>query len=65
MAVLPPAPLGDHQKPVAAARSLRAGVRLVLACTAALVAAVGVTWYAPGRAAPAATAGVVVLREPR
>jgi hypothetical protein len=47
VAALPPAPLGDHQEAVAAVRALRAGVVLVLLCTALLVAAVGVTWYAP------------------
>ncbi|MEV1330039.1 hypothetical protein AB0J20_10735 [Micromonospora costi] len=54
VAALPPAPLGDHREAVAAARALRAGVRLVLVCTALLVAAVGVTWYAPGRPGAAA-----------
>ncbi|MER7891060.1 hypothetical protein ABTX15_14670 [Micromonospora sp. NPDC094482] len=52
VAELLPAPLGDHQEALAAARSLRAGVRLVLLCTALLVAAVGVTWYAPGQPDP-------------
>ncbi|MFC0504575.1 hypothetical protein [Micromonospora costi] len=56
VAALPPAPLGDHREAVAAARALRTGVRLVLVCTALLVAAVGVTWYAPGRAAAGAAA---------
>ncbi|MEV6811752.1 hypothetical protein [Micromonospora sp. NPDC051296] len=50
---LPPAPLGDHREAMAAARALRTGVRLVLLCTALLVAAVGVTWYAPAAIGPA------------
>lgn len=49
---LAPAPVGDHLEAVAAARALRVGVRLVLACTALLVAAVGITWYGPERTAP-------------
>ncbi|TDC28598.1 hypothetical protein E1211_27585 [Micromonospora sp. 15K316] len=65
VAALPPAPLGDHQEALTAARSLRVGVRLVLVCTAALVAAVGVTWYAPGRTAPPAAAGVALAPEQR
>lgn len=59
VAALPPAPLGDHREAVAAVRSLRAGVGLVLLCTALLVAAVGVTWYAP--AAPATQSPAVSL----
>lgn len=50
VAALPPAPLGEHREALAAARALRLGVWLVLICTALLVAAVGVTWYAPGAA---------------
>ncbi|MBX7264628.1 hypothetical protein KIF24_00170 [Micromonospora sp. Llam7] len=53
VATLPPAPLGEHREALAAARALRVGVRLVLLCTTLLVAAVGVTWYAPGHPAPA------------
>ncbi|MEV1110640.1 hypothetical protein AB0I95_18695 [Micromonospora sp. NPDC049751] len=49
VAALPPAPLADHREAMAAVRSLRVGVGLVLLCTTLLVAAVGVTWYAPGR----------------
>ena len=48
--------LGDHLEAMTAVRSLRTGVRLVLLCTALLVAAVGVTWYAPARPAPPAAA---------
>ncbi|MFC4020214.1 hypothetical protein ACFOW4_20030 [Micromonospora sp. GCM10011542] len=47
VAAVAPAPLGDHQEALAAVRALRTGVGLVLLCTALLVAAVGVTWYAP------------------
>ncbi|GAB3862456.1 hypothetical protein GCM10029963_68700 [Micromonospora andamanensis] len=49
VAELPPAPLGEHREALAAARALRFGVLLVLLCTALLIAAVGVTWYAPGQ----------------
>ncbi|MET8279215.1 hypothetical protein [Micromonospora sp. NPDC005174] len=59
VAALPPAPLGDHLEAVAAVRSLRTGVGLVLLCTTLLVAAVGVTWYAP--ASPAARSPAVSL----
>lgn len=48
VADLPPAPLGDHLEALAAVRFLRTGVCLMLLRTALLVAAVGVTWYAPG-----------------
>ncbi|MFC3500365.1 hypothetical protein ACFOOK_05205 [Micromonospora krabiensis] len=60
VAALAPSPLGDHQEALAAARSLRTGVRLVLICTALLVAAVGVTWYAPGRPGPSAAADTAI-----
>ncbi|WBB54145.1 hypothetical protein [Verrucosispora sp. WMMD573] len=49
VAELPPAPLGEHREALVAARALRLGVLLVLLCTALLIAAVGVTWYAPGQ----------------
>ncbi|MEH1168849.1 hypothetical protein V6V47_26030, partial [Micromonospora sp. CPCC 205539] len=52
VATLPPEPLGDHLEAMAAVRSLRTGVRLVLLCTTLLVAAVGVTWYAPAHPTP-------------
>jgi hypothetical protein len=57
VATLAPSPLADHQEAVAAARALRTGVVLVLLCAGLLVAAVGVTWYAPGRPAPATATG--------
>ncbi|GIJ77411.1 hypothetical protein SAMN05443287_112140 [Micromonospora phaseoli] len=54
VATLAPAPLGEHREAVVAARALRVGVWLVLTCTILLIAAVGVTWYAPGRSDPSA-----------
>ncbi|GAB3940770.1 hypothetical protein GCM10027614_24980 [Micromonospora vulcania] len=62
VAALPPAPLGDHQEALAAVRMLRTGVRLVLLCTVLLVAAVGVTWYAPARPDPTAAVAAVSQR---
>jgi hypothetical protein len=39
----------DHVEAVAAANALRRGIALTLCCAALLVAAVGATWYGPGR----------------
>jgi hypothetical protein len=39
----------DHVEAVAAANALRRGIALTLGCAALLVAAVGATWYGPGR----------------
>ncbi|MET8367134.1 hypothetical protein ABZU53_26600 [Micromonospora sp. NPDC005194] len=64
VAALPPAPLGDHLEALAAVRSLRTGVGLVLLCTALLVAAVGVTWYAPARPASPAVSSPAVSSPP-
>lgn len=45
-------PVADHVESVAAVVALRRGVVLTLSCAALLVAAVGLTWYGPGRAQP-------------
>jgi hypothetical protein len=42
----------DHVEAVAAANALRRGIALTLCCAALLVAAVGTTWYGPGRDQP-------------
>lgn len=39
--------VADHEEALAAASALRTGIRLTLACSALLVAAVGLTWYGP------------------
>ncbi len=44
--------IADHEEAQAAARALRRGIGLTLACTVLLVAAVAVTWYAPARETP-------------
>lgn len=49
---LPPASLYAHAEALASARALRWGIGMTLACSALLVAAVGVTWYGPAVAAP-------------
>lgn len=43
----------DHKEALAAATALRRGIALTLGCAALLVAAVGATWYGPGRPQPA------------
>jgi len=42
----------DHIEAVTAAGALRRGIALTLGCAALLVAAVGATWYGPGREKP-------------
>jgi len=42
----------DHIEAVTAAGALRRGIALTLGCAALLVAAVGATWYGPGRDKP-------------
>ena len=42
----------DHIEAVNAAAALRRGIALTLSCAALLVAAVGATWYGPGRDEP-------------
>jgi len=42
----------DHVEAVTAAGALRRGIALTLGCAALLVAAVGATWYGPGREKP-------------
>lgn len=42
----------DHVEAVSAAGALRRGIALTLGCAALLVAAVGATWYGPGRDKP-------------
>ena len=42
----------DHTEALAAAKALRRGIGAVLACASFLVAAVGVTWYAPTSTSP-------------
>jgi len=42
----------DHVEAVTAAGALRRGIALTLGCAALLVAAVGATWYGPGRDKP-------------
>lgn len=42
----------DHIEAAAAATALRRGIILTLSCAALLVAAVGITWYGPGRDEP-------------
>jgi hypothetical protein len=49
---LPPRSVADHIEAEAAATALRRGIVLTLGCAALLVAAVGATWYAPGRTPP-------------
>ena len=39
----------DHEEALAAASALRGGIALTLACSAFLVTAVGLAWYAPPR----------------
>lgn len=43
----------DHIEALAAATALRQGIVLTLGCVAFLAAAVGATWYGPGRGGPA------------
>ena len=42
----------DHIEAVTAAAALRRGIALTLSCAALLIAAVGATWYGPGRDRP-------------
>ncbi|MFE9725716.1 hypothetical protein ACFYQ5_19465 [Streptomyces sp. NPDC005794] len=44
--------VGDHLETLSVVRALRLGVLLTLACGAALVGAVGLTWYGPVKEAP-------------
>jgi hypothetical protein len=46
---LPPSSAADHLEAVTAGNALRRGIVLTLSCAALLVAAVGTTWYGPGR----------------
>jgi hypothetical protein len=45
--------VADHTEASAAAKALRRGITLTLACTAFLVTAVAVTWYGPAASPPA------------
>ncbi|OKJ74664.1 hypothetical protein AMK31_31365 [Streptomyces sp. TSRI0107] len=47
-----PLEVEDHDEALASARILRAGIALTCLCTALLVSAVGVTWYAPPKGPP-------------
>jgi hypothetical protein len=49
---MPPGPIADRREAQDAARALRRGIALTLACAALLVAAVGLTWYGPDRSPP-------------
>jgi len=44
--------VADHVEAMDAAAALQHGIIMTLGCAALLVAAVGVTWYGPGRAGP-------------
>ena len=55
---LPSRAHAEHVEAVASAKALRRGIALTLACATLLVAAVGATWYGPGRR-PAAGAQCV------
>ncbi|MFI7060572.1 hypothetical protein ACIBL3_06285 [Kribbella sp. NPDC050124] len=52
VAALAPLPIAEHREAQAAARALRRGIGLSLACAALLVAAVASTWYGPARNRP-------------
>ncbi|MEU6090724.1 hypothetical protein ABZ865_28735 [Streptomyces sp. NPDC047085] len=47
-----PLEVEDHEEALASARFLRTGIVLTCLCTALLVTAVGVTWYAPPKDPP-------------
>ncbi|MGY1577249.1 hypothetical protein [Streptomyces sp. MN13] len=47
-----PLEVEDHDEALASARILRTGIALTCLCTALLVSAVGVTWYAPPKSPP-------------
>ncbi|MBQ0826717.1 hypothetical protein [Streptomyces tagetis] len=47
-----PLSVEEHDEALSSARSLRDGIALTCLCTALLVAAVGVTWYAPPKDPP-------------
>lgn len=47
-----PARIADHLEALAGAKALRWGVLATVCCTLLLVAAVGTTWYGPGREKP-------------
>lgn len=47
-----PLEVEDHDEALASARFLRTGIVLTCLCTALLVTAVGVTWYAPPKDPP-------------
>lgn len=50
---------GDHEEALEALTALRRGLAILALCVLALVAAVGLTWYAPARSGP----NVVVVQD--